>query len=235
MALREEFINGFVFNEHNTTMIDLSKKQIELQRILEERVETEQELMQEVNLLKGFTEEALEYQSNLISKNPLLNIWGRKNSLYETFRDLFKLSGVVKYLSSINTEDILHVDSSFKMYIDKYYNGVSKGIYVSSFVKTLFSRILNYYTDKINKLKSKLETLDLEIGKIQSYLEVCSKRGLDEAQLEKDIFDNLEKLDDLTLLDFSEDERQRIYADLKEEICRDINILSENEILKKGL
>ena len=235
MALREEFINGFVFNEHNTTMIDLSKKQIELQRILEERVETEQDLMQEVNLLKGFTEEALEYQSNLISKNPLLNIWGRKNSLYETFRDLFKLSGVVKYLSSINTEDILHVDSSFKMYIDKYYNGVSKGIDVSSFVKTLFSRILNYYTDKINKLKSKLETLDLEIGKIQSYLEVCSKRGLDEAQLEKDIFDNLENLDDLTLLDFSEDERQRIYADLKEEICRDINILSENEILKKGL
>ena len=121
------------------------------------------------------------------------------------------------------------------MYIDKYYNGVSKGIDVSSFVKTLFSRILNYYTDKINKLKSKLETLDLEIGKIQSYLEVCSKRGLDEAQLEKDIFGNLENLDDLTLLDFSEDERQRIYADLKEEICRDINILSENEILKKGL
>ena len=120
-------------------------------------------------------------------------------------------------------------------YIDKYYNGVTKGIDVSSFVKTLFSRILNYYTDKINKLKSKLETLDLEIGKIQNYLEVCSKRGLDEAQLEKDIFDNLENLDDLSLLDFSEDERQRIYADLKEEICRDINILSENEILKKGL
>ena len=150
--------------------------------------------------------------------------------------NMFGIPGVIKYFKTFNSidDDIIHIDECYKTYIDKVYNGNVSGVDKHSFVKTLFENILNYFKERLAELKLKIDECNEKIDIISKGLDGASQHSLEEAQLQRDIYLNLDSFNDLRLPGILDEDLISIYEDLKEIVCREHSkVCSDDTAVRK--
>ena len=223
MALKDEFDNGFVFAEHVDVAADVVIKKDELCEVENEKRSLEEELYQGINLYHSFVESIINYHGLKDTRSLSWEFWKKKDNFYDVFRELFGIPGVIKYFKTFNSidDDIIHIDECYKTYIDKVYNGNVSGVDKHSFVKTLFENVLNYFKERLAELKMKIDECNEKIDIISKGLDGASQHSLEEAQLQRDIYLNLDSFNDLRLPGILDEDLTSIYEDLKEIVCRE--------------
>ncbi len=228
MELKEEYDNGFVYGEHMDTMSSLSIDNNSFNGILEninsealEAYEISKDLAQFLEEVSNFDIEDIEIES--VSKKGIF----RKNTkddssnkryLYKIFCKLCRLYGVDFYL--INNFDIeddgkrLSNREIFDLYYNKYY-GDSVMVEVSSFIRKFKDNVITYYKKILAQYDKVLKGRSNKLGEISSRISQGISRGVLQAKVINDIYNEYQGIESIILNGFTIEESKEIYESLK--------------------
>ncbi len=243
MQIKQEYEVGTVYQEHVTTMKNISSTSATVSTACDNVTLLNKELENTntclFNVLIGISQfdlsSLLETQEK--PKKRLFKKEEEKNNrqlLFDIFVNLLSINGMKSYVEEMYGENsnTVNLNKAFDTFMSKKYGVDINYVDVNTFVDDIRDDVVFYYKDKIADLINKINGFNVQIYSNTTLMCGNIRVGMNQALLQKQIRDQYPaKRDELLIVGFTMDELERIYTDLKEFIGNGFSFGTDDEEL----
>lgn len=243
MQIKQEYEVGTVYQEHVTTMKNISSTSATVSSACDNVTLLNKELENTntclFNVLIGISQfdlsSLLETQEK--PKKRLFKKEEEKNNrqlLFDIFVNLLSINGMKSYVEEMYGENsnTVNLNKAFDTFMSKKYGVDINYVDVNTFVNDIRDDVVFYYKDKIADLINKINGFNVQIYSNTTLMCGNIRVGMNQALLQKQIRDQYPaKREELLIVGFTMDELERIYTDLKEFIGNGFSFGTDDEEL----